>query len=70
MGGAKWSAGQHSKAGNSTTEGFETANVYQGHISPLYPHSTGLLLTEVEVTHNSQLNFYNELYSKHGVGIA
>ena len=28
------------RAGNSTTEGFETVNGNQGHIWPLYPHST------------------------------
>ena len=41
----KWEGpnGQHSRAGNSTTEGFETANANQGldqgHISPLFLHS-------------------------------
>ena len=40
----KWEGpnGQPSRAGNSTTEGFETANANQGHISPLYPPSTQL----------------------------
>ena len=40
----EWPNGQHSRAGNSTTEGFETANANQGldqgHISPLFLHST------------------------------
>jgi len=42
----KWQGpnGQHSRTGNSTTEGFETANANQGldqgHISPLFLHST------------------------------
>lgn len=38
----KWEGpnGQHSRAGNSTTEGFEIANANQVHISPLFLHST------------------------------
>ena len=37
----KWEGpnGQHSRAGNSTTEGFETAHAHQGDIWPLYPYS-------------------------------
>ena len=36
--------GQHSRAGNSTTEGFETVYANQEDIWPLYPHSTSPIL--------------------------
>ena len=39
----KWEGqnGQHTRAGNSAAEGFETVHAHQEDIWPLYPHSMG-----------------------------
>ena len=58
----EWPNGQHSRTGNSTTEGFETANANQGldqgHISPLFLHS----MTKDDYQYYTFYKYTNHLY--------